>query len=75
MSTSTINMRTGGVTKLPALPEPNEKCDRCSSAAATIAVLFQNGSKLVFCWHDYKIVRELEAFQRVFYSMNGNVPI
>jgi len=75
MSTAAIHMQTEGVKLLPALPEPNEKCDRCGSALATIAVLFQNRSKLVFCYHDFKIVRELESFQRTFYSMNGNIPL
>lgn len=72
---SAISMRTEGVERLPRLPEPNEQCDRCGSALATIAVLFQNNSRLTFCYHDFKIVREQEAFQRSFYSMNGTVPI
>lgn len=72
---STMEMHTVGVDRLPALPEPNEKCDRCGTALANVSVLFQNGSKLVFCYHDFKIVREMESFQRTFYSMNGVVPI
>lgn len=72
---STMLMHTEGVEKIPRLPEPNEKCDRCGSALATISVLFQNGSRLVFCWHDFKEVREMEPFQRTFYSMNGSVPL